>query len=553
MKAYKFMAIAAVAAAIIACGKNSAKQMAEAASQVSASSEPAVLTLVGDTIPITITVNYPKDYFRPDAIVNVTPVVVYSGGEQAAKTFTYQGAEVKDNYPVVPTEGGSITEHVVFNFVPGMETSYLELRSNVLYKGKTVDLPSIKVCEGVVMTAKFAQGKGYYEYRADGYQATIEGSKEGQIKYDINSATVKSKELKGSSIAGYQAALKEAVANERTTIKGIEIISYASPDGGEELNAKLSDKRSDSAEKAWKKISKGIDSLGTPSTKSVGQDWEGFQEAVQKSDIADKDLIVRVLSMYSDPEVREKEIKNMSAVYNELRKEVLPELRRTRFVATTEFRNYTDEELAALSGEDVANLDETALLRLGAITEDPAKKESYYKAAADRFNSESGKYNLALAAFDADENAQAGTYLGQVADQKASDVLNAQAVAAIRKGDYAAAKNLLDKCDQGNEAVKRNYGVLDLVNGKFADAAEKLNGAGGMDEAAAAILAGKYDQAGKALDGDESANADYLRAVIAARQQKVLDAAKYLVSACKKDPSLKEKALKDVELANVAK
>ena len=243
---------------------------------------------------------------------------------------------------------------------------------------------------------KFAKGNGYYEYRADGYQATIEGSKEGQIKYDINSATVKGKELKGSSIANYQAALKEAVANERTTIKGIEIISYASPDGGEELNAKLSDKRSESAEKAWGKITKGIDGLEAPSTKSVGQDWEGFQEAVQKSDIQDKDLIVRVLSMYSDPEVREKEIKNMSAVYNELRKEVLPELRRTRFVATTEFRNYSDEELAALSGADVATLDETALLRLGAISEDPAKKESYYKAAADRFNSEAGKYNLAL-------------------------------------------------------------------------------------------------------------------------------------------------------------
>ena len=553
MKVNRILAIAAVAAAIVACGKNSAKQMAEAASQVSAVSEPAALTLVGDTIPVTVTVNYPKDYFRPDAKVTVTPVIVYSGGEQAGKTYTYQGSEVKDNFPVVSSDGGSVSEHMVFNFVPGMETSYLELRCACIVKNKTVDLPTIKVCEGVVMTAKFAQGKGYYEYRGDGYQATIESSKEGQIKYDINSANVKSKELKGASIAGYQAALKEAVANERVTIKGIEIVSYASPDGGEELNAKLSDKRSGAAEKAWGQITKGIDSLGTPSTKSVGQDWEGFQEVVGKSDIADKDLILRVLSMYSDPEVREKEIKNMSAVYNELRKEVLPELRRTRFIATTEFRNYSDEELAALQGEDVANLDETALLRLGAISKEPAKKQEYYQAAVNRFNSEAGKYNLALASFDADENAQASTYLGQVADQKADDVLNAQAVAAIRAGKYDEAKALLDKCDQGNKAVQQNYGVLALVNGDFATAADKLNGAGGMDEAVAAILAGKYSQAEGALDGDESANAEYLRAVIAARQQKVLDAAKYLVSACKKDPSLKEKALKDVELVNVAK
>ena len=553
MKVNRILAIAAVAAAIVACGKNSAKQMAEAASQVSATSEPAALTLVGDTIPVTVTVNYPKDYFRPDAIVTVTPVIVYSGGEQAGKTYTYQGSEVKDNYPVVSTDGGTVQEHMVFNFVPGMEVCYLELRSACIVKKKTVDLPTMKVCEGVVMTGKFAQGKGYYEYREDGYQATIEGSKEGQIKYDINSANVKSKELKGASIADYQAALREAVANERVTIKGIEIVSYASPDGGEELNAKLSDKRSGAAEKAWGKITKGIDSLAAPSSKSVGQDWEGFQEVVGKSDIQDKDLILRVLSMYSDPEVREKEIKNMSAVYNELRKEVLPELRRTRFITTTEFRNYSNEELEALSGEDVANLDETALLRLGAISKEPAKKQEYYQAAVNRFNSEPGKYNLALAAFDADENAQASTYLGQVADQNADDVLNAKAVAAIRAGKYDEAKALLDKCDQGNKAVQQNYGVLALVNGDFATAADKLNGAGGMDEAVAAILAGKYSQAEKALDGDESANAEYLRAVIAARQQKVLDAAKYLVSACKKDPSLKEKALKDVELANVAK
>ncbi|MBO4595820.1 MAG: hypothetical protein J5632_04330 [Bacteroidales bacterium] len=553
MKVNRILAIAAVAAAIVACGKNSAKQMAEAASQVSATSEPAALTLVGDTIPVTVTVNYPKDYFRPDAIVTVTPVIVYNGGEQAGKTYTYQGSEVKDNYPVVSTDGGTVTEHMVFNFVPGMEVCYLELRSACIVKKKTVDLPTMKVCEGVVMTGKFAQGKGYYEYREDGYPATIEGSKEGQIKYDINSANVKAKELKGASITEYQAALKEAVANERVTIKGIEIVSYASPDGGEELNAKLSDKRSGAAEKAWGKITKGIDSLAAPSAKSVGQDWEGFQEAVSKSDIADKDLIVRVLSMYSDPEVREKEIKNMSAVYNELRKEVLPELRRTRFIATTEFRNYSNEELEALSGEDVANLDETALLRLGAISKEPAKKQEYYQAAVNRFNSEPGKYNLALASFDADENAQASTVLGQLADQNADDVLNAKAVAAIRAGKYDEAKALLDKCDQGNKAVQHNYGVLALVKGDFATAADKLNGAGGVDEAVAAILAGKYSQAEGALDGDESANAEYLRAVIAARQQKVLDAAKYLVSACKKDPSLKEKALKDVELANVAK
>ena len=553
MKVNRILAIAAVAAAIVACGKNSAKQMAEAASQVSATSEPAALTLVGDTIPVTVTVNYPKDYFRPDAIVTVTPVIVYSGGEQAGKTYTYQGSEVKDNYPVVSSEGGTVQEHMVFNFVPGMEVCYLELRSACIVKKKTVDLPTMKVCEGVVLTGKFAQGKGYYEYREDGYQATIEGSKEGQIKYDINSANVKSKELKGASITDYQAALREAVANERVTIKGIEIVSYASPDGGEELNAKLSDKRSESAEKAWSKITKGIDSLAAPSAKSVGQDWEGFQEVVGKSDIQDKDLILRVLSMYSDPEVREKEIKNMSAVYNELRKEVLPELRRTRFIATTEFRNYSNEELEALSGEDVANLDETALLRLGAISKEPAKKQEYYQAAVNRFNSEPGKYNLALASFDADENAQASTYLGQLADQNADDVLNAKAVAAIRAGKYDEAKALLDKCDQGNKSVQYNYGVLALVKGDFATAAEKLNGAGGIDEAVAAILAGKYSQAEGALDGDESANAEYLRAVIAARQQKVLDAAKYLVSACKKDPSLKEKALKDVELANVAK
>ena len=345
-KNINFLFAVALGFAAIAC--SSPEKMAEMAENVTVKCEPAVLEVVGGEIDATVSVTYPEDYFHPKAVLEVTPVIVYEGGEVAMEPYMFQGEKVEDNYEVVPSAGATITKKVHFEYVPGMEKCYLELRGVVSHKNKSTDLPSKKVADGANTTYMLVCKNGKLDLKADGYQEIIKQTAEGQILYQINSSTVRNSELKGQSVKDYQAALDEILANERKTLVNTDVVAYASPDGKEDQNAKLSDNRSKSAEKAFGKVTKKHPVEGPVNVTSVGEDWEGFQELVAASNIEDKDLIIRVLSMYSDPAVREKEIKNMSAVYSSLAKEILPELRRARFIANVEYTNYSNDELLAL-------------------------------------------------------------------------------------------------------------------------------------------------------------------------------------------------------------
>jgi hypothetical protein len=426
-----------------------------------------------------------------------------------------------------------------------MQKCYLELRSKAVYKDKIVVLPSRKVADGVIVTGSNFVTKGFYDYKEDGYQHTISRTSEGQIHYDVNSSAVKGSELSGASFSNYKAELAELSENDRAKIKDVKIISYASPEGGEERNNKLSNERSDAAKKTWNSVSKNLGDV-SPEVKSVGQDWEGFQEAVAKSDIEDKDLILRVLSMYNDPEVRESEIRNMSQIFTELKKEVLPELRRSRFITEVEYENYTDAELQRLADRKLLYLvDEPAVLRIAATSQDPERKELFYRAAAERFNSQIGKYDLAMVNLDAGKQAVTELYLKQLEKQDDPDVLNGYGVVELRRGNFDKAAEFFDK--SGNESAQKNLGIVALSKGDYHTAAEKLKGTGGINEAVANIMCGELDTAEKALSGDESGMGDYLRAVILARRGKKTEARKMLDSACQKDASLREKALKDIE------
>ena len=542
----KIIAIAAAMAAIIACNKNSAQQMSDASSNVGISCNPEVLTVVNNDVPVSITVDYPAAYFTSESKLEVIPVIVYEGGEMAGPTFRYQGDKVRENNKVISSSGGSVTESFSFPFVDGMQKCYLELRSKAVYKDKTVVLPSRKVADGVIVTGNNINTHGYYDYWEDGYQHVTVKTSEGQIHYDVNSSAVKSSEISGTSFKNYKAQLAELAENDRAKIKDVKIISYASPEGGEERNAKLSDERSDAAKKTWSSVSKDLEGVAAPEVKSVGQDWEGFQEAVAKSDIEDKDLILRVLSMYNDPEVRESEIRNMSQIFTELKKEVLPELRRSRFITEIEYENYTDAELQHLADRKLlALVDEPAVLRIAATSEDPERKALFYRAAAERFNSQTGKYDLAIVNLDQGKQAVAELYLRQLEKQDDPDVLNAYGVVELRRGNFDNAATFFDK--SGNASAQKNLGIVALAKGDFHSAAEKLKGTGDLNEAVANIMCGELNTAEKAISKDESGMADYLRAVILARKGKKTEARKMLDSACQKEPALREKALKDIE------
>lgn len=542
-KSLKYFAAAVLALAAASCA--SPEKMAKMAENVKIDCQPAVLEVVNGTIDATVTVTYPKDYFNPKVVMEVTPVIVYQGGEAAMKPFKYQGEKVKNNYKVVSADGQKVSEKIHFDYLEGMEKCYLELRGKVLAGNKTINLPTKKVADGANTTYMLVKKAGNVSAKADNYQEVISSTTEGQIKYLVNSAEVRNSELKGDSVKEFLAALDKIAADERTTVKSTEIVAYASPEGAVDKNEKLSENRSASASKAWDKVTKGHEATD-PSVRSVGEDWEGFQQLVSQSNLEDKDLILRVLSMYSDPAVRENEIRNMSQVFTALKGEILPELRRARLIANVEFKNYTNEELLDLIENNESLLDEEAYLRVASLVRQPEQKENIYKKAIGKFGSERAMFNLAALYIAQGKDAKAEAGLAEL-NANDPDVVNAKGVVALHKEDYKAAEAAFRKA--GTADAKANLGIVLILTGQYEEAAQVLKDVKGCchNSVLAYILT---DQLDKAASTARCADPKvwYLKAIIAARQGDAAQVKAYLERACQ-NPALKERATNDIEFA----
>ena len=539
----RFLIFFAAAALTVACA--SPEKMAKMAENVQVTCEPAVLEVINGNIDPVVSVTYPKDYFNPNVVMEVIPVIVYEGGEAAMSPLKYQGEKVKDNYKVVSSAGQKVTEKLHFDYVEGMEKSYLELRARVIAGKKSINLPTKKVADGANTTYMLVKRSGNVAFKADNYQDVIVTTAEGQIKYMKNSSEVRNSEIKGESVKEFLEALDAAAADERTTVKSTEIVAYASPEGAVSLNNKLSDNRGKSASKAWDKVTKGHEAAD-PTVRSEGEDWEGFQQLVSQSKLEDKDLILRVLSMYSDPAVRENEIRNMSKVFTALQGEVLPELRRARLIANVEFKNYTNDELVELLKNNESILDEEALLRVASVAKDAAQKESIYRKAIERFGSERAQYNLVALYLSEGKDAKAEAGMGEL---KASDpdVVNLKGVLALHKDDYKTAEACFRKAKTAE--AQKNLGIVLILTGQYDEAAQVLKDVDGCchNTVLSYVLTDQLDKAMKAAHcGDPKVW--YLKAIIAARQGKADDVKKYLANAFKNN-DLKERAPKDIEFA----
>ncbi len=539
----KSLVFLAAAAFAVACA--SPEKMAKMAQNVQVSCQPAVLEVVGGSIDPVVTVTYPKDYFNPNVVLEVTPVIVYDGGEAALKPIKYQGENVKNNYKVVPSDGRKVTERLHFDYVEGMEKSHLELRGKVLAGKKAINLPVKKVADGANTTYMLVKRSGNLAFKKDNYQDVIVSTAEGQIKYNVNSSEVRGSELKGKSVKEFLAALDAAAANERATVKSTEIVAYASPEGAEKMNNTLSANRSQSASKAWDKVVKGHESLD-PTVRSMGEDWEGFQQLVSESSLEDKDLILRVLSMYSDPAVRENEIRNMSQVYTALKGEVLPELRRARLIANVEVKNYTNEELVEILKNNEQILDEEALLRVASVAQDAAQKESIYQKAIERFDSRRAMYNLAVLYLHEGKMAKARAGLEEL-DGKDADVINAKGVIALREDDLRTAEACFRQA--GTPEAKKNLGIVQILTGEYEAAAQTLKDVDGCchNTVLAYILTDQLDKA-KASAHCGDPKVWYLKAIISARQGQADEVSQNLEQAFR-NPALKERASRDIEFA----
>lgn len=535
----------AVAALALASCNNPAK-MAEAADQIQITCTPEVLEVVAGEIKAEVMVTFPADYFQPKYTLTLTPVIVYEGGEAVGKPFVYQGEKIADNFKTVSKKGATIRENVCFDYVPGMEKCRLVARAKVNDGKKDYTYPAdIRIADGANTTYMLAGDACYFKLAKDEYEEINSETAEAQILYLVNSAEVRQSQIRSNDMEDFVDIIGQMTSDPRSKVKGTQIIAYASPEGDVKHNNDLSSNREKSAKQAFDKLTKKVNT-GEVKTRSIGEDWEGFQELVRNSSIEDRDLILRVLSMYSDPNVREREIRNLSSVYKSLANSILPELRRARFITTVEYANYTEAELRDLLENNITELDEEALLRVATLVKDDARYAAYDQAIK-KYNSDRAKYNAACISLKGRDEARARKYIDKMKEKDTPEVKNLLGVIALREKNLDEAQRLFK---EAGDVAKANLGIAELQKGNYKAAAANLKGTKCVEEAVAMVLSGDLDGCLKMLEGHDCAKSDYIRAVIAARQGRN-DEAKALIEKASKNKELAERAAKDVEFAKI--
>ncbi len=519
--------------------------MSSKSKDIAVKSDPEVLVVKNNKIDAKITISFPEGYFDENTMMVITPVLVYGDRQSTGKAFIYQGEKIMANYKVVPVSGITHMENLSFDFLPGMEQCRLELRCTIVHGTDKKSVAPIKVADGCNATYRLVQVSGEYGLKPDGYEMITHHSTQTSIYFDVNSSAVKNNTINRNAVSVYKSYLSDLKDDDNYKVTGTEIVAYASPEGGQKFNAELSDKRANAAVKAWDEMS-GQMKADSMKVKSIGQDWEGFKEALEESDIEEKDLILRVLSMYSDPAVREAEMKNLSFIYDELKTEVFPSLRRATFVVNAEHVGHSDAELLELAEKNLTVLSEPEVLHLAGITEDMGLKKFYYRFAAQRYLSAAGYFNLAIIALDENKNDIAQTYLAQIPEDE--DVLNALGVIELRRENYDKARNYFLR--SGNEYSRRNLSTLFILEGKYDEAVKIIDGCGGKgaNAALAYILNGQIDKAISVASCETPRDA-YIAAVAYARKGDAQAVKKYLAEASK-DSFWAEKATKDVEFVD---
>lgn len=517
---------------------------------------PSPLEAVAGQVPVTINGRFPEKYMKKKAVVTVTPVLRYAGGQATGQAATFQGEKVQGNDQEISYKvGGNYTMKNTFAYVDDMEQSELFLTFDARLGKKQVNIPEVKVADGVLSTSALlgrTAGTANTATGEDAYQYAIAQVKQAQIKYLINQAKVRTSELKSVSVQDFVKTLREIKADQKGfEIDGIEVSAYASPDGKLDFNQKLAAERQNTSTGYVKGELKKMDIEADVDAQYTAEDWEGFQQLVSESNLQDKDIILRVLSMYQDPEEREKQIRNISAAYTELADEILPELRRARLTLNYNIIGRSDDEIEDQYKEDASKLSVEELLYLASLTENAGEKENIYKTAARLYPQDYRAHNnLAELAYAKGDLAAAKGFLAQAAAQKANaaEVNANNALIALAEGKQAEAENLLAKA-----ATARNYnevlGNLQIAKGNYAQAAQSLAGTKTNSAALAQILNKDYSAAAQTLTGiaKPDATTDYLKAIVGARTNQTATALASLKEAIAKDPSLKARAAKDLE------
>ena len=577
MKKLMRLSMVLVAASLAFTSCNCFKKMAKNREDVKLTVAPEILTLNNGIVAADINVTFPVEYFNKKAVIKVTPVIVFEGGEVAGTTHYYQGSKVDDNYTVVDKKnGGNFTQHVEFPYDPRMDQSELQLRAEIKCPGgKCKEFTLVNLNTGAIPTkeqaavlagndeaAKAALAKEFGLTVAYGVNTLQKDLKYGDLMeemdnnfkrittvvdktdllYAINSSVVTKKNERNANLDAFKANVDETMQNDRAT-QNIAVKGYASPDGPVKFNDKLSKARSESGKKVVAKLLK--DSGLDIDAAAYGEDWDGFKELVEQSNIKDKDLILQVLSLYNSPAERETEIKNMSSVFEELKEEILPELRRSQIVNTTDLQGKTDEEIMAAYRNGGELSAEEYLFAAQVLVENPEEQVAILTAASKKYNDARIWNNLGVAQTKAGDKAAALKSFEKAGKLDSSAALNKNLLLAnLANCNTAEAKKYAAAADAQAKAA------MAAAEGNYKSAAAGLEG---YNKAIALVQSNDLAGAKKAIAKDNSAEADYLRAVIAVKEGDLKSAEAQLKSATSKNPELAKKAASDVNLKALRK
>lgn len=546
-KSFFFLSIIA-AAILTSCGKLTQPDVIQV--------NPNPLAVVGNQVEADIIGTFPAKFPRR-GVLTVTPVLKFEGREVLGQPMTYVGERAKVNGTVISySEGGKYTQHASFAYEPAMDKCEMYLRFEATRGSKTYEIPDLKVADGLVATAKLAKASDCAPaVTPDKFQRIIQEVQEADIRFLIQQSNLRSSETKTQEMKDLHAAIKDAKEAERKEIHSLEVSGYASPDGGMNLNEKLATNRQKVAQDYLKKSLKKAKISQEVTSEVTAEDWAGFQAAMENSNIPDKELVLRVLAMYQDPEEREAQIKNLATAYKSIAEEVLPALRRSRLILTTDLIGKSDDEILELVKNDPAQLSVEEILYAATIVPAADRKAVYQKTAElyNDYRAYNNMGNLYMTEGNVAEARRCYAKALAIAPNNADVNYNA-GVAAMAEGDLAMAQQYLGKAAGTTADVNNAMGTLNTMKGDY-KAAQKAYGKTLSNNAAIQqILAEDYAGARQTLQNVAEPNAitAYLQAVVGARTNDREAVYSNLKVAVAKDASLKAKAQKDIEFAKYA-
>ena len=557
----------AVGATVLLIGCNGLGKMVKKQGLITYDVKPNPLEMHGDSVVFSVSGKYPAKLFAKKATVTVTPVVKYSGTEKAMKPVILVGDKAVGSGQKISYEKGGAFNYTSekFAYDPAMKVATVELKAQGAVKKKTKDFAPVKLADGTIVTPLLVRNDEKGIYAKDAFVKTQPANQTANIYYLVNKSDVRSTELKSDEMKNVQSFIDANINNPWYEFKDISVSSYASPDGELSLNENLAKERAKSGSKAlmgeFKKNKNKDQKFGREEaqykTLTTAEDWAGFKSLMEASSITDKDLILRVLTMYADGDQREKEIKNLSKTYTEVSEKILPKLRRSVLTLNVDKKSRTDDMISKLATTTPDSLSIEELLYGATLTNDINTKTQIYQAAEKQFPSDwraSNNYGVALLTQNKVKEASEAFVRAEKTANGNPIVMNHLGISAAKAGNRVKAMEYYNKANGAGAEVSYNKGILNVRDGKYSDAVSNFGSYKGFNKALAELLNGNGGAVESTLNDSndkDMAMASYLKAVSAARSANTANVVSNLKTAIEKDGTLKALAKDDAEFIKV--